>query len=343
MFKELLLHWDKTSNHRTMPWKGINDPYKIWISEIILQQTRVEQGAVYYHKLIEKYPSVFDLANADEQELFSIWQGLGYYSRCRNLHETAKIIVANFNGIFPNKHEIIITLKGIGDYTAAAIASFAFNLPFAVVDGNVVRVLSRIFMISENYYTTKGKKYFLEFSNTLLDKTQPAKYNQAIMDFGATICKPRNPHCNDCPFVDMCKSFELNKIVDFPIKKDKIIHKKRHLHFFVIEDKHHIYITLRTEKDIWQTLHTFYLIESDSETISINEKEFNFRLSSEMVPQIFNQTLSHQKIIGYFYLFSSDLFSSSFLKKLQKINKKAISQYAFPRIIISFFEKNNYL
>jgi adenine-specific DNA glycosylase len=141
----------------------------------------------------------------------------------------------------------------------------------------------------------------------------------------------------------MCKSFELNKIGEFPIKKDKIIHKKRHFHFFVIEDKQHIYITLRTEKDIWQTLHTFYLIESDSETISFNEKKINFNSSSEMAPQIFNQTLSHQKITGYFYLFSSDLFSTTFLKKLQKINKKSISQYAFPRIIISFFEKNNYL
>ena len=343
MFKELLLHWDKTSNHRTMPWKGIKDPYKIWISEIILQQTRVEQGTIYYHKLIEKYPSVFDLANADEQELFSIWQGLGYYSRCRNLHETAKSIVSNFNGIFPNKHEVIITLKGIGDYTAAAIASFAYNLPFAVVDGNVVRVLSRIFMINENYHTNKGKKYFLEFSSNLLDETQPAKYNQAIMDFGATICKPQNPLCNDCPFVDMCKSFEFNKIGEFPIKKDKIIHKKRHFHFFVIEDKQHIYITLRTEKDIWQTLHTFYLVESDSEIISFNKKEFNLRPSSEIAPQIFNQTLSHQKITGYFYFFPSNLFSTTFLKKLQKINKKSISQYAFPRIIISFFEKNNYL
>jgi A/G-specific adenine glycosylase len=157
-----------------MPWKGIKDPYKIWISEIILQQTRVQQGAEYYHKLIEKYPTVFDLANATEQALFSIWQGLGYYSRCRNMHATAKSIVANYNGIFPNKHEAILSLKGVGDYTAAAIASFAYNLPFAVVDGNVVRVLSRIFMITENYHTAKGKKYFLELSNQLLDKEQPA-------------------------------------------------------------------------------------------------------------------------------------------------------------------------
>ena len=343
LFKELLLHWDKTSNHRTMPWKGIKDPYKIWISEIILQQTRVQQGAVYYHKLIEKYPTVFDLANANEQELFSVWQGLGYYSRCRNLHATAKIIVANYNGIFPNKHEVILSLKGIGDYTAAAIASFAYNLPHAVVDGNVVRVLSRIFMITENYHTTKGKKYFLELSNQLLDKKQPAKYNQAIMDFGATVCKPQNPLCNDCPFIDICKSFELDKINDFPIKKEKIIHKKRHFHFFVIEDKHHIYITLRTEKDIWQTLHTFYMVESDTEVISFNQKEYNIKSSTIIAPQIFNQTLSHQKITGYFYLLSSDLFPSTFLKKLQKIRKNSISQYAFPRIIISFFEKNKYL
>lgn len=343
LFRELLLHWDKTSNHRTMPWKGIKDPYKIWISEIILQQTRVQQGAEYYHKLIEKYPTVFDLANATEQALFSIWQGLGYYSRCRNMHATAKSIVANYNGIFPNKHEAILSLKGVGDYTAAAIASFAYNLPFAVVDGNVVRVLSRIFMITENYHTAKGKKYFLELSNQLLDKEQPATYNQAIMDFGATICKPQNPLCNDCPFIDICKAFEFNKINDFPIKKEKIIHKKRHFHFFVIEDKRHIYITLRTEKDIWQTLHTFYSVETDTEVISFKQKEYNLNPSIVGAPQIFNQTLSHQKITGYFYLFSSDLFSTTFLQKLQKINKNSISEYAFPRIIISFFEKNKYL
>jgi A/G-specific adenine glycosylase len=196
-------------------------------------------------------------------------------------------------------------------------------------------------MITENYHTAKGKKYFLELSNQLLDKKQPATYNQAIMDFGATICKPQNPLCNDCPFIDICKAFEFNKINDFPIKKEKIIHKKRHFHFFVIEDKRYIYITLRTEKDIWQTLHTFYLVESDSEIISF--KEYNFRSSSVMKPQILNQTLSHQKITGYFYLFSSDLFSTTFLQKLQKINKNSISEYAFPRIIISFFEKNKYL
>lgn len=343
MFKHQLHHWDKITNKRTMPWKGIKDAYKIWISEIILQQTRVEQGTIYYHKITEKYPTIFDLANADEQELFSLWQGLGYYSRCRNLHATAKIIVEKYNGIFPSKHEEIIQLKGIGDYTAAAIASFAYNLPFAVVDGNVVRVLSRIFMINESYHTSKGKKYFLDFANELIDKKHPAKYNQAIMDFGATICKPQNPLCDQCPFIDSCKAYEKNKIADYPTKKEKLIHKKRYFHFLVIEDKNNIYITQRTEKDIWQTLHSFYMIELDDENLSFKEKEFKLLKNNLSTPQIFNQTLSHQKITGYFYLLSAKLFSTVFLKKLQKINKKEISQFAFPRLIISFFEKNNYL
>lgn len=326
-----------------MPWKGQKDPYKIWISEIILQQTRVEQGTAYYYKLIEKYPTIADLASANEQELFSIWQGLGYYSRCRNLLASAKNIVENHNGIFPKNFEEIIKLKGIGDYTAAAIASFAFNLPHAVVDGNVVRVLSRIFAISESYFSSNGKKYFLKFANDLIDKIEPSKYNQAIMDFGATICKPQNPLCNQCPFIDSCKAYELNKISYYPIKKEKLTLKIRFFHFLVIEDTNYFYILQRNEKDIWQNLYSFYLIESENENLII-ENEFDNLIKHEIgEPQFFTQILSHQKIMGYFYSLDSVLFDEIFLFSLLKIEKKQLNQFAFPKMIISFFQKNNYL
>ncbi|MCY7291511.1 MAG: A/G-specific adenine glycosylase, partial [Ferruginibacter sp.] len=195
-FTENLMLWNNKYNRRTMPWKGEKDPYKIWLSEIILQQTRVEQGLEYYNRFLIKYPKVELLAVADENEVFKLWEGLGYYSRCKNLIVSARIIAFNYDGIFPNKYEDILKLKGVGPYTCAAIASFAFNLPHAVVDGNVLRVIARFFGIDTPIDSIKGKKVFNTLAQTLMDTVSPALYNQAIMDFGATICKPQLPLCS---------------------------------------------------------------------------------------------------------------------------------------------------
>jgi len=200
LFPVLLLRWHKKKNHRKMPWKGEKDPYKIWLSEIILQQTRVEQGKAYYQKFVENFPTIQDLASANETKIYKLWEGLGYYNRCRNLIDTAKLVTNKYNGVFPVTFEDILSLKGIGSYTASAITSFAYNLPYAVVDGNVLRVLSRVFGIKKPIDSPAGKRYFELLSFALLDKKNAGMYNQALMDFGAVICKPVNPGCSDCVF-----------------------------------------------------------------------------------------------------------------------------------------------
>src|SRR5687767_14335150 len=225
-FSALLLNWDKEYNSREMPWKGEKDPYRIWISEIILQQTRVEQGLNYYTRFIQAYPDIHMLAGADDKKVFKLWEGLGYYSRCRNLIETARHVSKEFKGEFPDTYEGLKELKGVGPYTASAIASFAFNRPHAVVDGNVFRVLSRLFGISRPVDSADGKKFFTGLANDLMDKNQPGLYNQAIMDFGAVICKPQ-PVCKQCIFSNSCYAFLNNKVQEFPVKEKKISIRKR--------------------------------------------------------------------------------------------------------------------
>lgn len=338
MFSELLLHWNTYANKRQMPWKGIQDPYKIWLSEIILQQTRVEQGTSYYIKIINAYPTVFELSKAEEQTFFAFWQGLGYYSRARNILHTAKIIVSTYQGVFPATFEEIKQLKGIGDYTAAAIASFAYNLPHAVVDGNVVRVLSRFFGLYENYFTHAGKKYFQQLAQEMLDKNRPAAYNQAIMDLGATICKPKNPLCNVCPFIEQCVAYN-NQLIDLlPIKKQKIISKQRFFHFLHVTTATHIYIVQRTQQDIWQQMFSLPLFESDSE-ISPSNPLFT-SLSYDVY---IKQQLTHQTIHGFFYTINASRLPLAFKKTCIKIPINELQQYAFPKMIISFFHKKHYL
>jgi len=209
-------------NNRAMPWKGEKDAYKIWLSEIILQQTRVEQGWDYYNRFIERFPQIQLLADAKDEEVFKLWEGLGYYSRCKNLLATARFITQEKRGIFPSAYKDILHLKGVGPYTAAAIASFAFNLPHAVVDGNVSRVLSRFFGIATPIDSTAGKQEFTALAQALLDQQSPGIYNQAIMDFGATICKPQLPLCADCPLQAECTAFQTGKISDLPVKEKKL-------------------------------------------------------------------------------------------------------------------------
>jgi len=261
-FSTLLLKWNNTENDREMPWKAEKNPYRIWLSEIMLQQTRVEQGLNYYHRFISEYPDIKKLAAAPDTAVFKLWEGLGYYSRCRNLLATARFIADELDGKFPDSYEEILKLKGIGPYTAAAISSFAFNLPHAVVDGNVFRVLARVFGIFTATDSTEGKKYFTALANQLLDKKKAGIYNQAIMDFGATVCKPMAPRCSHCPFNKVCYAYLNKKINELPVKEKKISIRKRWFYYLVLEHKDQLAVRERTAKDIWQQLYEFPMIEN---------------------------------------------------------------------------------
>ena len=258
-FARLLIEWYH-EHKRDLPWRNTNDPYLIWISEIILQQTRVAQGYAYYQRFIERFPNLESLAAAEENEVLKYWQGLGYYSRARNLHQAA----ISVNGVFPVKYEDILKLKGVGTYTAAAICSFAYNQPHAVVDGNVYRVLSRFFGINEPIDSRKGKKIFASLAHDLLDKIQPALYNQAIMDFGALQCTPLSPDCTVCPFKNRCFAFNHNMVSSLPIKQNKTKTSERFFYYLLIRDNGNIYLNKRTENDIWKNLYELPLIESNT-------------------------------------------------------------------------------
>jgi len=261
-FVRRLLHWSQTGNDRPMPWKGEKDPYKIWLSEIILQQTRVEQGWDYYNRFVKSYPTIGELAAAPEQDVFKLWEGLGHYTRCKNLIDTARYVAHELGGVFPKDFQSILALKGIGPYTAAAIASFAYNLPHAVLDGNVFRVLARIFDIELAIDSTAGKKYFAHLAQQLLPEGQAGAYNQALMDFGAAICKPQ-PLCAQCFFNTQCAAFGQNKQAALPVKGKKKAVRERWFHYIVLQQEDRIAIRQRTGKDIWQQLYEVVLIEGD--------------------------------------------------------------------------------
>ena len=259
-FRASLFEWFG-QNHRPMPWKGERDPYKIWLSEIILQQTRVEQGLPYYQRFVSKYPDVHTLADAPEDEVLKLWEGLGYYSRARNLHAAAQVISRKMAGKFPDTFESIRALKGVGDYTAAAIASFAFDLPHAVLDGNVYRVLARYFGIETPIDTATAKKEFALLSQQLLDPARPGDFNQALMDFGATHCTPQQPKCANCPLESHCVAFQTNKVPGLPVKSKTLIKKDRFFIYLIVHYKGATFVRKRTGKDIWQNLWEFPMIE----------------------------------------------------------------------------------
>lgn len=302
-FSKGLLSWNKNENKRQMPWKGEKDPYKIWLSEIILQQTRVEQGLSYYQRFIKKYPTIKALAKAPEQKVFKLWEGLGYYSRCKNLIATAKFISKELNGIFPKTYEEVLALKGVGSYTAAAITSFAYNAPYAVLDGNVFRILSRIYDIDTPIDTTEGKRLFSFLAQKTLHRHKAGEYNQAIMDFGATICKPV-PECPSCFFNNKCKAFLKGKPTSLPVKLKKITVKERWFNYLVMNYGDQYAIHQRKGKDIWEQLFEFLLIETGKKTSIKNltlaiEAKFNIT-KQEFIAQKevlhTKQRLSHQII-----------------------------------------------
>jgi A/G-specific adenine glycosylase len=344
-FARHLLQWNREKNRRQMPWKGEKDPYKIWLSEVILQQTRVEQGLDYYEKFIREFPDINRLAKAPDKRIYKLWEGLGYYTRCKNLIATARFISREMKGKFPRSYEEIIKLKGVGTYTAAAIASFAYNLPYAAVDGNVSRVLSRVFGLKKAIDTTAGKKFFTRLAQQLLDKKRPGIYNQALMDFGATVCRPVNPLCSDCVFKKKCKAFILNKTDELPVKEKKIMIRKRWFYYLVMEFNSKLLIRQRTAKDIWRHLYEFALIESvkkisvagvlkQAEKSGLIEKGFYNVLH---VSPVQHQQLSHQKISGQFIRLKPGKMPRK--AGLEAVSPKLASRrYAFPRFINSYLQ-----
>ncbi len=328
-----------------MPWKGEKDPYKIWMSEIILQQTRVEQGLAYYQRFIESFPDVHKLARAKDQLVFKLWEGLGYYTRCRNLIAAARYISKELKGKFPSTYEEIKGLKGVGPYTASAISSFAFNLPYAVVDGNVYRVLSRIFGIAKPIDSAEGKKCFNSLADELLDKKQPGIYNQAIMDFGAVICKPVAPLCQGCVFNKVCFAFLNKKINELPVKEKRISIKKRWFYYLVIEHEDEIAIQQRTGKDIWNQLYEFPMVEKQSATpvdVILQEAEKSgwlLKKKYEMVTVsvIFKQQLSHQLIAGQFIKIKLQKKNIG-MNAMLWVKANQFRKFAFPRVIHQYFD-----
>jgi A/G-specific adenine glycosylase len=263
-FAHELLTW-YPNNKRDLPWRDIDNPYFIWLSEVILQQTKVAQGMPYYLRFVENYPTIGAMAAAEEKDILRLWQGLGYYSRARNMHQTAQIIVNEYDSNFPNTYKTLKKLKGIGDYTASAIASFAFGEKVAVLDGNVFRVLARVFGVEEDIMSTKGKKVFAELAKSLLPNQQTNTYNQAIMEFGALYCKPSSPDCPNCILRDSCVAFASKKQDILPIKAKKTVAKKRYLHYLVFEFENKLLLKERNAGDVWQGLYDFVLVEKDSE------------------------------------------------------------------------------
>jgi A/G-specific adenine glycosylase len=341
-----LLKW-YSANKRDMPWRNTKDAYKIWLSEVILQQTRVTQGWDYYLRFIEKYPTVKHLAAAPEQDVLKLWQGLGYYSRARNLHSAAKSIVANHKGQFPSEYMAIRALKGVGDYTAGAIASIAFNLPYPSVDGNVMRVYSRLFGISTPIDSTEGKRKLNEVVTELVPKQQPGEFNQALMELGALVCIPANPKCDTCPIQVACYAYMHKQTAQFPVKEGKTKQRKRYLNYIVVKSEGKVLMHLRTGKDIWQELHDFPVVETTnpvSETTFIKEKKWQeiIRITSPVILDISAERvhiLSHQKLHARFYLIETAGTIKTLPKDCRWIAIKDIEKVAVPRLIEVYIRK----
>jgi A/G-specific adenine glycosylase len=342
-FTNLLIEW-YLQNKRDLPWRNTTNPYPIWLSEIILQQTRVAQGMPYFYAFLESFPTVKELAIADEQQVLKLWQGLGYYSRARNLHQTAQYIANELDGVFPNSYAGLIQLKGIGEYTAAAIASFAYNEPVPVVDGNVFRVVSRYFGIESDISTGKTKKEFTALAAELLSKEQPALFNQAIMEFGAMHCTPKNPDCENCIFNSSCVALQKGLVGQLPFKSKKIKIRKRYFNYIVLQDKKgNTKIQQRTDKGIWHNLYEFPLFETTQEegfeTIAPlikNDTDFGDSVVSiqEANPISLIHKLSHQHLYIKFWkvTVNNTLTDGVYPEQLRT--------FPFPIVIHNFIEED---
>jgi A/G-specific adenine glycosylase len=350
-FASQLLSWYR-KNKRDLPWRRTKDPYLIWLSEIILQQTRIEQGTPYYLKFVAAYPTVQHLAAADEQEVLKLWQGLGYYSRARNLHLTAQTIIRMHGGKFPGAYADIRNLKGIGDYTAAAIASICFELPHAVVDGNVVRFISRVFGVTESINMPETKKKIQAIATENMDRRNPGDFNQAVMEFGATVCKPANPDCACCIFRNRCFAHKNNMVEEIPVRKLKGAIRHRFLHYLVItfmnRGTEFVYLNKRTGNDIWRNLYDFPSLERELEGNEqyLPDHELFSLMNSETpcfreVSREYVHLLTHQKLHARFYRFHSDkpIELPYLLIPLKEIHKypvpKLIDRYLLQNLLVS--------
>ena len=323
-FAATLLQWFK-NNGRSLPWRETNDPYAIWLSEVILQQTRIAQGMSYWERFMAQWPTINDLAAATEDEVLKAWQGLGYYSRARNLHTAAQQIAEL--GAFPQTFKELKTLKGVGDYTAAAVASIAFGEPVAVVDGNVYRVLSRYYGIDTPIDSTEGKKEFQALAQSLLPTNEPAKYNEAIMDFGAIQCTPTSPRCTACPLCKSCVAFREQRINELPIKSKKVKQRERHFTYLYIEYKGEIAIHQRGAGDIWQGLWEFPQAEQLT-----SPKDAIWKTEAQLLQKGVKHILTHQILLADIYLWRPKIrpqLPSEFIW----IEKQDLENYALPRLI----------
>ena len=340
-FQLELIKWYQI-NKRDLPWRHTKDPYTIWLSEIILQQTRVEQGLPYFNNFLENFPTVNDFASASEARVLKLWQGLGYYSRGRNMHATAQIVVNNLNGIFPNLHDELLKLKGIGEYTAAAISSFSSGEARAVVDGNVFRVLARYFGIDTPINSPSGKKQFFTLANELIYQEDPALYNQAIMEFGALQCKPKSPNCGICPLNQSCYAFRKEVVNDLPVKIRKAAQKHRFLDYFICRDNDQILVRERQAGDIWQHLYDFPSIELAAEA-AFNTPEF-----ISLVKEVFGKDadftylkskkhiLTHQIIHLRFFALKNYIFNFNKQKELNWVSLDKLDELPQPKVIHDF-------
>ncbi len=335
-FSKILLNWYKI-HKRPLPWRDTQDPYRIWISEIILQQTRVAQGYDYFLRFMERFPDIDTLAAAPEDEVLKYWEGLGYYSRARNLHTAAK----SMNGVFPSTYEGVLALKGVGEYTAAAICSFAYRMPYAVVDGNVYRVLARLFGIHTPTDTTEGKKEIATLAQKLLDKQFPDDHNQAIMDFGATQCVPQSPNCKVCPFVKRCKAYAADEVEVLPIRTAKVQTYKRYFTYIYVRQGGYTWLRRRPAGDIWQGLYELPMLETSQEITMQELKKTDFwkkhfsRLSPRLLQGPVKHVLSHRVIYAWCYgveIPDGQTVSQGFIK----VPENDVKKYAFPRLVQKF-------
>ncbi len=334
-FGEEIITW-YNKNKRDLPWRRVSDPYKVWLSEVLLQQTRVDQGTSYYLKFVENFPTVWDLASATEEQVLNLWQGLGYYSRARNLHFAAQQIIKEFNGVFPNSYKTILTLKGVGDYTASAIASICFDEEVAVVDGNVYRVLSRYLAIDTPIDTTEGKKLFKKLASDFIKGHNPSEFNQGMMELGALVCTPKKPNCENCPLSNSCESFAKQTMLDFPIKAKKTKQQRKFFNFLVINnEKEEYYFEKREGKGIWQNMYQFPLIETPKELGELSRTGLTVNKVSLPVKHV----LSHQIIFAKFWECSIQTKEFNPESNWELFSVEQLEEKPLPRLIENYIPK----
>lgn len=341
-YRAELIQWYEL-NARDLPWRRTQDPYKIWLSEIILQQTRVQQGLPYYERFVAQYPTVDKLAAASEDEVLGLWKGLGYYSRARNLHHTAKSIVNDWNGQFPKAYKDILSLKGVGKYTAAAIASFAYDSVQAVVDGNVIRVLSRQYGILDAVDDTKVIKRIWQIADECIDPDKPAAYNQAIMELGAMVCTPKSTNCTECPVSTDCTAYREDQVALIPYKAKKIKRKARYFHYLYIANAQGLLLGRRDQKDIWQGLYQLPLIETqDDRPLEAKFIEENTGLKGIQIKELSDvrlQKLTHRDIHARFYHIDMDASPDIAIDGYFLADQKKVSTFALPKVIDAYLSE----